>query len=96
MNFFGMFTISPEERLESALDLIFKDKEYKYLYFDFNNSLKIYIDDKVAVEIVYRTYMLKWTLGSRRISLMSMKWIIYQNMCINSLEKKRKEIRKDE
>lgn len=56
MNFFGMFTISPEERLESALDSIFKDKEYKYLYFDFNNSLKIYIGDKVAVEIVYRTY----------------------------------------
>ena len=56
MNFFGMFTISPEEKLEHALDSIFKDKEYKYLYFDFNNSLKIYIDDKVAVEIIYRTY----------------------------------------
>lgn len=56
MSFFRMFTISPEERLESALNSIFKDKEYKYLYFDFNNSIKIYIDDKVAVEIVYRTY----------------------------------------
>lgn len=57
MSFFRMFTISPEERLEIALNSIFKDREYKYLYFDFNNSLKIYIDDKVAVEIVYRTYV---------------------------------------
>lgn len=58
MNFFKLFRIDPEEKFKNALDIVFdgKEFEYKYLYFPNNNSVKIYINDKVAVEITYRVH----------------------------------------
>ena len=54
MSFFRMFTISPEERLEHALDSIFKDKEYKYFALNLSNIIILYTSNLMKNTIPWR------------------------------------------